>query len=227
MLKLDARLQAAADLVLPGLPLADIGTDHAYLPLYLVKAGICPRAVASDKAISSIRAAIDLISAQDVSGRISPRCGDGLSVLEPGEVATIVLCGMGGLLMSDILQKGMRVLQKTRRLVLQPQSHIEAVRWWLAAHGWRIIEEKIVENKGFFYVLLAAEPGKMVLTELEAEFGPYLLCKRDPVFRAWLERKIQEREAVCHMLEKQDGQRTVQRCSELRMEIQRIQELIG
>ena len=216
MIKLDPRLQAAADLVLPGLPVADIGTDHAYLPVYLVERSICPQAVATDKAAAPIRMATDLIAAHGVSGQISLRCGDGLSVLKPGEAESIVLCGMGGLLMVDILKNGRAILSQVRRLVLQPQSHIDTVRRWLEANTWRIVSEKIVE----------AEPGCMVLSELEAEFGPCLLRQRETVFLDWLKRQVQERETICCLLGTQEAERASRRYIVLKEEIQRIQELI-
>ena len=226
MIKLDPRLQAAADLVLPGLPVADIGTDHAYLPVYLVERSICPQAVATDKAAAPIRMATDLIAAHGVSGQISLRCGDGLSVLKPGEAESVVLCGMGGLLMVDILENGRAILSQVRRLVLQPQSHIDTVRRWLEANTWRIVSEKIVECNGFFYVVMAAEPGCMVLSELEAEFGPCLLRQRETVFLDWLKRQVQERETICCLLGTQEAERASRRYIVLKEEIQRIQELI-
>ena len=102
-IKLDARLLAAAALVLPGKAAADIGTDHNYLPVYLVKNGICPYVIASDKAPQPYENACQLVELLSLTRQISVRLGDGLQVLEPGEAATVVMTGMGGRLMMDIL----------------------------------------------------------------------------------------------------------------------------
>jgi len=227
MIKLDPRLQAAADFVLPGRAMADIGTDHAYLPIYLVSSGICPRAIAADKAAWPIQAAAPIIKAHACGDRISLRCGDGLSVLTAGEADTIVLCGMGGQLMMEILQEGQSILQETKRLVLQPQKHIDLLRYWLAEHDWRIVAESIVESKGFFYSIIAAEPGKMELSPNEAQFGPLLLKERSPEFLAWLRWQISEKEGIYQSLQKQSGSMILSRLSELEEELKNMRQLMG
>ena len=226
MIRLDPRLQAAAELVLPGRPLADIGTDHAYLPIYLVGSGRCPWAVAADKAASPIQSAAPVIGKYGLAERISLRCGDGLAVLQPGEVDTIVICGMGGQLMLDILDAGPDILAQTKRLVLQPQKHIELVRYWLAGHAWRIVDEAMVESKGFFYAVIAAEPGEMELNSREAEYGPVLLQQRGDAFKAWIRRQIAERETICRGLRDQDSFTTSERLAELQAEISILKQLL-
>lgn len=226
MIKLDPRLQSAAELVLPGLPLADIGTDHAYLPIYLVGSGICPSAVAADKASYPIQMAESVVRGYGLQEQISLRCGDGLAVLHPGEVASIVLCGMGGQLMLEILSARPEILAQTKRLVLQPQKNIELVRYWLAEQGWQIVAESMVESKGFYYAVIAAEPGSMCLTPEEAEFGPLLLKEKNPAFCAWLQRQIREREEICRTLSGQEGEAVAQRLRDLHEEIRRMQRLL-
>ncbi|MDO4733427.1 MAG: class I SAM-dependent methyltransferase, partial [Bacillota bacterium] len=159
--------------------------------------------------------------------KISLRCGDGLSVLSPGEVDTIAICGMGGQLMIEILQAGDDVLRKTKRLILQPQKHIHLLRLWLEENHWRIVAESLVESKGFFYAVLAAEPGEMRLRPLEAEFGPLLIRQRSAAFLAWLERERIEREELCLSLQKQETAAAVARCRELQEELCRLRSLIN
>ena len=114
------------------------------------------------------------------------RLGEGLAVLLPGEVDTIVLSGMGGMTMIEILSESSQVTAATRRLVLQPQRSIPLVRQWLAAHGWCIIEEEIVLDEGRYYEVICAAQGEMALTEREADFGPVLLGKRPSLLRGYL-----------------------------------------
>ena len=185
-IKLDSRLQAAADLVIPGQPMADIGSDHGLLPAYLVSQEICPCAIATDLSAPSCEKTAALLKARQLETLVDVRQGNGLSVLSPEEAVTVVICGMGGMLMLEILTAAAPVLASTKRLVLQPQKDIPAVRLWLAAHGWRIRQEKMIQERAFYYTLIAAEHGEMTLTNAEAEFGPCLLKERSQCFFAWL-----------------------------------------
>ncbi|MFO7172150.1 MAG: class I SAM-dependent methyltransferase [Bacillota bacterium] len=155
---LPPRLQAVARWVLPGAPVADIGTDHGRLPVYLVQQGQVPRAVASDRLPGPLAAARRTVAAAGVADRVDLRLADGLAALQPGEVATVVVAGMGGLLMLKILAGRPEALRGVRRLVLQPNTDVEEVRRWLHAHGWRLVAEELAEDGGRFYVVLVAEP---------------------------------------------------------------------
>ena len=156
-IKLDSRLQAAADLVIPGQPMADIGTDHGLLPAYLISRGICPFAIAADISALSCRKAAALLKAYHLEEHTSVRQGNGLSVLSPGEATSVVICGMGGMLMLEMLTASEKLLSSVKRLVLQPQKDIPAVRLWLAIHGWCIRQEVMCRERSFYYTLLSAE----------------------------------------------------------------------
>lgn len=158
--ELSPRLAAVARFVLPGAPVADVGTDHAYLPVHLVGTGRVPRAVASDRMPGPLEAARRTVAAAGLADRVELRLGDGLQVLQPGEVATVVLAGMGGSLMARILGARPAVLASLRRLVLQPNTGEEGLRRWLAARGWRLADEGLVEDAGRIYVVMAAEPAR-------------------------------------------------------------------
>ncbi|MDB4897285.1 MAG: hypothetical protein JWN15_3547 [Firmicutes bacterium] len=184
LITLSPRLAAAARYVLPGRPVADIGTDHAYLPAYLVQTGRVPWSIAADVMPGPLEAARTTVVAEAVSGDVSLRLGSGLQVLRPGEVATVTICGMGGPLIAEILATG--PLGGLERLVLQPMGGEERLREWLAANGWRLVAEELVADAGRIYVILAAEPGVMSLTEPELLVGPYLRQAGGPLLGRYL-----------------------------------------
>ncbi|MCI3919713.1 class I SAM-dependent methyltransferase [Paenibacillus sp. TRM 82003] len=157
MIQLSKRLTAVAEHVLPGGVLADIGTDHALLPTYLVQRGAVPAAVAGDIHAGPVQAAMRQVEAAGLSNRISVRAGDGLAVLEPGEADTVAIAGMGGGTMVDILTSGTSSLQGVSRLVLQPNIGERLVREWLLDRGWVLVSESLLEEDGLLYEVIAAD----------------------------------------------------------------------
>lgn len=178
MIQLSKRLTAVAERVLPGGVLADIGTDHAMLPTYLVQRGIVPRAIAGDIHAGPVQAALRQVEAAGLSDRISVRAGDGLAVLEPGEADTIAIAGMGGGTMTDILSAGASALEGVRRLVLQPNIGERLVREWLADHGWKLYAETLLEEEGLLYEVIAAD--RAADPEEAARWNASLYSKRLP-----------------------------------------------
>jgi len=194
-LRLSKRLTAVANFVTPGLRLADIGTDHAYLPIALVQAGIIPGAIAMDINDGPLRAAKEHISSQGLSEVIQTRLSDGLTELTAGEADSVVIAGMGGALTVRILNGAVEWLSPTaeagenlmaRELILQPQSEIFLVRRWLQEHGWRIEAENMVFEDGKYYPMMKAVPGKMQLGRIEEVYGPKLLRDKNPVLQEYL-----------------------------------------
>ena len=198
--KFPRRLTAAADMVLPDAPAADIGSDHMHLPVYLIKQGICPYVIATDKAASPCINGAAYISSLGLADKIDIRCGDGLAVLKPGEAATIIITGMGGCLIKSILAAAPKVAASGKRLVLSPQKNPDVLRYFLAETGWRIVEEKMVKEDDIWYPLIAAQRGRMKLNAAEAEFGPYLLAQGTPEFRHYLQHKTDVLSALIRQL---------------------------
>jgi len=226
-IKLDGRLLSAAALVLPGKAAADIGTDHNYLPVYLVANGICPYVIATDKAPQPYENAQQLVDLLSLSRQISVRRGDGLKVVEPGEAATIILAGMGGRLIMDILSGAPAVTARAERLVLQPQKNIDLLRRWLGENGWRIVAESIAFDSGFYYVIMAAEHGDMDLSDDEAEFGPCLLREGHPLFPQYLGLKLADLQTLIERLAEREGLETRCRLEQLRRQAGRIERILA
>lgn len=196
-MELSGRLAALAAYVPAGSVVADIGTDHAYLPIYLVRAGICRWVIATDVKEGPFRWAGTKIKEHELDGRIELRLGDGLQVLKPGEAEVLVLAGMGGNTIREILAAAPRVLKQCSRLVLQPMVDAGDLRFWLAENGWKIWDEQLVEEEGRIYVILAAVPGQeSTEDQLSLELGPRLIEKKDPLLAVYLDNIMNKYERI-------------------------------
>jgi len=188
MPKIPLRLLSLAEMVIPGEPVADIGSDHALLPCYLVSQGLCPRAICSELRDGPFSRTLEAVNRNNLSSLIEVRQGDGLEVLAPGEVRTVVIAGMGGNNIIDILQRSTAKTKSFARLVLQPNNARFELRRLAASQGWRIENESVVRD-GDFYVNLsiAPEPAEpYMLSEAELRWGPVLIKKkRDPAVREY------------------------------------------
>ncbi|HYF79832.1 MAG TPA: class I SAM-dependent methyltransferase [Symbiobacteriaceae bacterium] len=224
MIILSPRLAAAAAYVLPGRPLADIGTDHAYLPAHLVQAGAIPRAIAGDVLPGPLDAARSTVQEAGLTQQIELRLGNGLKILKPGEVATVTICGMGGPLIAEILEAG--PLAGVERLVLQPMGGEETLRRWLMEHGWYIIDEKLVEDGGRIYAVMAAEPGHMDLTWADAFLGPHLLKKGGPLLKRYAAIFLEQARRAYEGAGRSDRPEALARRRELQIRINLLEEVI-
>lgn len=205
-MKLSARLIQIAERLPMGCKLADIGSDHALLPVYAVKNGLALSAVAGEVNEGPLKAAQQQVAQAGLTSSIAVRKGDGLAVVSPGEVDTITIAGMGGALIASILEAGQEKLAGVHTLVLQPNVGEDLVRRWLLRHEWALTEESILEEDGKIYEILTARrlsdsagfnaqlyapralPGsEMKLTEeLLLLLGPWLIKEPNAVwFEKW------------------------------------------
>lgn len=157
---LSPRLMAAASLVEPGRTVADIGTDHALLPAYLVAKGICPRAVAADLRAGPLTRAKRTVERFGLSGRIRLVLSDGLNGIAPGDVEELVFCGMGGELMAELLSRAHWIRDGGHAVVLQPMSGIAGLRRWLFENGFAVRREKLAAEGRHLYYAMRAAPGQ-------------------------------------------------------------------
>lgn len=187
MALLSDRLKAVAEMITPGLPVADIGCDHAYLPIHLVREEISPHVIACDINAGPVVRAKQNVDDVQLSDNIEVRCGDGLSVISPGEAGCVVLAGMGGPLMTKILTEGRSVLDTVSEIILEPQSEVAKLRHFLQDDGFRIISENMVSEEGKFYPIIKAVPGTMDWDrEVYFRYGKVLLREENPVLHEFL-----------------------------------------
>lgn len=177
MATLDPRLLAASEMIIPHGAVADIGTDHGQLPIYLIEGGLSPCVIATEWGDSPYRRARENIKHSPSAGRIEVRQGYGLEALKPGEVETVVLMGMGGDLLAEIISRDWLLTTSFARLVLQPMTRPAVLRRLMADKGWPLVEERVVGVRGRFFVLMSYCPGERPyhLSALQAELGPQIL----------------------------------------------------
>lgn len=174
------RLRAIAALAPEGCAcLADIGTDHGYIPVSLLLEGRVKRAVAADIGAMPLDHARRTAAAYGVEAALDFRLGDGLSVLEPGEADVIVIAGMGGDAITEILSAA-PWSRAGPLLLLQPMSKAEVLRAWLPSHGYAVFREELVQDKGVLYPILSVRGGEMAPASGAQAWGGFLL-DRDPL----------------------------------------------
>ncbi|WP_253293826.1 class I SAM-dependent methyltransferase [Falcatimonas sp. MSJ-15] len=188
MIQLSKRLQAVADYVSKGTTVADIGTDHGYIPIYLTVNNICKKAYAMDVRKGPLEHAKANIERMGLSDRIEARLSDGLSKLQSGEADTVVISGMGGHLTTEILEAGKDALESVEELVLCPHADVDVVRHYLHDNNYMIEKETMLIDEGKFYNIIKAHRGSEVYDrEVYYQYGKKLLEQQDSVLKEFLD----------------------------------------
>lgn len=221
--KLSRRLEAVASYVPQGARLADVGSDHAYLPLFLVEQGRIDFAIAGEVVQGPYQSALQNVEQTGQTDKIAVRLANGLAAVElADQVTTVTIAGMGGRLIAEILEAGKDKLGSVERLVLQPNNREDDVRRWLVEHGFQLVTEEILEENDKIYEILVAEKGKSDLTADQFRFGPYLLEEQSETFqKKWL----RELDKLTYALEQVPLERQTDR-SAISQKIQQIQEVL-
>ena len=208
-IKLSKRLQAVADLVKPNSRLLDVGSDHAYLPTYLVQQEKIDFAIAGEVVKGPYQIARNHVAEQNLQENIEVRLADGLAAFEENDAITsVVIAGMGGILISEILEAGKDKLSQVEQLILQPNNHEESLRSWLMDHDFVITSEKILLEAGKIYEIIVAEHGTTELNETELEFGPYLSQEKSEVFRQKWNKELHTLNKILERLPENHEKRT-------------------
>jgi tRNA (adenine22-N1)-methyltransferase len=230
-LKLSKRLETVVKFIPKKSKLADIGSDHAYLPCYAYLNGYITMAVAGEITDGPLRSAIEQVKKTGLEGVISVRKGDGLEVIEANEVDCITIAGMGGTLIKNILDAGKEKLVGVKRLILQPNVGAHVVREWLIDHNWELIAERILEEDGKIYEVLVAEKGdgKKPYDSLEAGIllGPFLMKEQNGVFRKkWIQEITHWKKIIKQLDEKAETDEGLAKKRELERKIQIVEEVL-
>lgn len=192
-MKLSKRLQTIADFVKKGAVVADIGTDHAHIPIYLIKNNIISKAYACDINKGPLEKAKENINYYGVKN-IELRLSNGLEKLKTDEADTVIIAGMGGELIIDILDRGQGFFDKKNTFILSPHTKIEEVRNYLLRKGLKIMKEDMCIDEGKFYTVMeAVYMGKTFsYTKGELLFGKYLIDNKNPVLFEYLKKEKQK-----------------------------------
>lgn len=212
MIQVSKRLEAVANLVTCPGTLADIGTDHAYVPIYLLQNEKIKRAIAMDVNKGPLQRAKEHIAKCNLQNEIETRLSDGVAALKAGEADSILIAGMGGELILRILQEGEEVFRSAKEIILQPQSDIHKVRNYLRYHGYLLEDEDMILEDGKYYPMMRVIPfdGKHWMEHLEYEdqmacdlYGPILLRNGNPVLRKYLVKQHNTLEKILSSLKEQ------------------------
>lgn len=179
------RLSVVSEFVRQGAVVADIGTDHALLPIYLLRTGKAKKAIAADIAEGPLAAAAKNISAYGLSDKITTVLSDGLDKIAPFSPTDITICGMGGETVIDIISKAPWVKDPDIRLICQAQSFLPVLREYLLKEGFYIADEAICRDRGKFYVCIVAEYGQSEddYSETELQIGRRNIEKSEPILK--------------------------------------------
>ncbi|MGX7243696.1 tRNA (adenine(22)-N(1))-methyltransferase [Enterococcus quebecensis] len=229
--QLSERLKRVGELVPKQSRLADIGSDHAYLPVALVLQKKLDFAIAGEVVTGPYEAAKKQVRKNGLDQQISVRLANGLdAVNKSDEISAVTICGMGGALIRDILEAGWtsQRLQGNERLILQPNIGERAVRDWLTIHGYTILEEEILEENNKIYEIIVAsrEVQRVAYSEKERLFGPVLLNTQSPVFYKKWQSELRQRQNILAQLAKATGDQQA-RMQQIEQEITEIQEVLS
>ncbi len=222
---LSKRMEAVASMVTKGNILADIGTDHGYVPIALVKEKRIPSAIAMDLRPGPLERANKHIAQFGLTEYIQTRLSDGVAALEPGEAQTILVAGMGGELVIHILTAGSRVCRAAKELILQPQSDLYKVRRFLRENDYSIVAEDMVFEDGKYYPMMKVIPRKADITddqfqEIYDQYGPILIRTGNQVLCRFLDKQHMQLQTILKELTKQaDSDGIVSRREEVQKKI--------
>lgn len=201
------RLITIANMVIKGKPVADIGADHALLTIYMLEKGLIPNAIVTDIIDGPYERAEEAIAASPYKDNVEVRKGDGIDIIKPHEVATIVIAGMGGDVIADIISRDWNKAESFERYILQPMSRPQVVRELLGRRGWQLNEERVVYENNKFFVILNYTPANTPyeLTPLEAEIGIQLLNNDYEYKKGYLQSFLNKYAGIIRSLEKSSG----------------------
>ena len=223
-MELSKRLQAVADLISEGLVVADVGTDHGYIPIYLIQTEKTPKAFAMDVNKGPLLRAKEHIAEQGLEACIETRLSDGVRALQKGECECVVVAGMGGALTIKIMEEGKEIFRSLKEFVLQPQSELHKVRAYLYQNAYSIVEENMVLDDGKFYPMFRVINGQsQEYHDIELCYGKLLLEQKDAVLKTFLEKEKAVKKLILSNLEQSFGEHIETRRKEIQEELEGIE----
>ncbi len=228
-INLSKRLQEVTNFTVENKTIADIGSDHAYLPIYLIQHGMTNSAIAGEVVEGPYKHALETVEQYNLEEAVDVRFGDGLNVLHPNEdIGTIFICGMGGLLISEIIAdgRGKDLLPKEARLVLQPNNNEKNLREYLIENSYDIIQESIVEDNRKIYEIIVAElsDDKPSYSEDALLFGPKLLEAKSPTFLDKWQKELTKNKNILNNLKNTENNEKIEL---LKNHINQIEKVIS
>lgn len=227
-MELSKRLQAVAGLVTEGASVADIGTDHGYIPIYLAENKISSKLLAMDVNKGPLERAMIHIKASHLEHIIETRLSDGFAALNEGEVDTIIAAGMGGGLVIKIMTDHPAITDSIQCFILQPQSEIQKVREFLYKNDFCVIEEDMIEEDGKYYPMMKVvhEKEHEVYAEEEFIYGKHLLRSAHPILKDFLSRELALKTEIINNIKQKAGENGKSRIQMLEKEVIMIEKVL-
>ncbi|SDI23527.1 tRNA (adenine22-N1)-methyltransferase [Planococcus glaciei] len=229
--QLSLRLTRVASHVPTGAIVADIGSDHAYLPCYLVSQGLAERAVAGEVVKGPYESAKKQVKQEQLEDKIEVRLASGLEAIHPEDgITATTIAGMGGPLIVSILDQGLEKLAGVSRLILQPNVHAKAIREWAQTHQWAIVEEEIIKENNKIYEILVLERSSQPVAYTPAQLlmGPVLMNQQTEVFQEkWQRESAQWTNIIASIESTEQTLEIVDKKNELVQKIKLVEEVLN
>lgn len=206
---------------------ADIGTDHGYVAEMLLRDNICDKVIATDLNEGPLNRAIEHLTAAKLDTKCDFRLGSGLTILKEKEAEALIIAGMGGELIADIIEVSKNIALNATQLILQPMTTADKLRCYLYENGFKIIDENIVKELHHYYFIIKAVPGKdEAEDEIYCEISRILLEKKDPLMIEYLNRLLNINENIIRSIEKNNNSDYNKKIDTLKIKNGKIKELI-
>ncbi len=236
MIQLSDRLAAIADYVVKGESVADIGTDHGLLPIFLLQQNISPKVILTDIRKGPLEKAKANFQAYAPEIQADIRLGGGLDPLEKSEVDTVIIAGMGGLMMTGILSADQEKTRSYKKFILQPRNGRDKLRIWLYRNGYNISDERLVREGNYICEILVVDtsfrekPAKddhfaEKLSNLEFEISPLLFSGKDPLLKELLECRIKVEENIISVITEKGTEASRRKLIKNKERLQKLKEL--
>lgn len=227
-MEISLRLKTIASMVDKCECVADIGTDHGYIPMYLIKNNVCDRAIASDINKGPVEKARFNIRIEGLEDKIDCRLGGGLSTLKKGEAQGIVIAGMGGNLIRDIIEEKLNIFKEAEFIILQPVQNPEVLREYIYTKGYKIIDEELCIDEDKFYEIIKIKYDKNIknVDSIFYEVGEKLLEKKHPLIKDFIEYKLQRYIKIVENI-KDNTELAEKRKIEVKNKIKRLEGLLS
>ena len=237
MIKLSERLAVIAGYVRQGEIVADIGTDHGLLPIFLLQQNISPKAVLCDIKKGPLEKARANLHIYASESRADLRLGGGLEPLEIGEVDTVIIAGMGGLMMTKILAAHPVKTRSFRKFILQPRNGRDKLRIWLYNQGYTIVKERLVREGNYICEIFVVETALTAdmqkreaslpqkLENLEFEISPLLFSSKDPLLKEFIACKINMEESIIESVRRKGSDVSLRKLEKNEERLSKLYEL--
>ncbi|SCG96263.1 tRNA (adenine(22)-N(1))-methyltransferase [uncultured Clostridium sp.] len=228
-MKLTDRLLKIASLVSEGKRVADIGTDHGYIPVYLLNKGVVPFAILADVNKGPLENARKEVRNNNLTDKTDLRLGSGIEVLKKGEVDEVIIAGMGGILISELLEANKEVAHSVDKLILQPMQAQEELRKYLVNNGYEILDEVLVKEDFRIYEIIESKftgNNTKVEDEIYFEVSKKLIENKDPLLKEFIDKKVYKYNSIIEKLEGKTGEAVEAKRNASKFIIEKLNNLI-